>query len=89
MCLLHWLKKTLRMLREPWESVKVVLTENLISPVGRSPGCSVFSASCRNSGYLQFDESKYRDNRAFSLVLKRLLVSNTQLLCTFIVFVIT
>ena len=34
------------------------------------------------------DESKCRDNRAFSLVLKRLLVSNTQLLCAFIVFVI-
>ena len=78
------------MLREPWESEKVILTGNLVSPVGRSLGCSVFSASCRNSGYLQLvNESKCRDNCAFSLVLKRLLVSNTQLLCTFIVFVIT
>ena len=41
------------MLREPWESEKVVLTANLVSLVGRSPGCSVFSASRRNSGYLQ------------------------------------
>ena len=32
---------------------KVVITGNLVSPVGQSPGCSVFSASCRNSGYLQ------------------------------------
>ena len=78
------------MLWEPWESEKVVLTGNLVSPVGQSPGCSVFSASRRNSGYLQLvNESKCRDNRAFSLVLKRLLVSNTQLLCAFIVFVIT
>ena len=41
------------MLREPWELEKVVLTGNLVSPVGRSPGCSVFSASRRNSSYLQ------------------------------------
>ena len=41
------------MLWEPWESEKVVLTGNLISPVGRSQGCSVFLASRRNSGYLQ------------------------------------
>ena len=34
------------------------------------------------------DESKCRNNCAFSLVLKRLLVSNTELLCAFIVFVI-
>ena len=41
------------MLREPWESEKVILTGNLISPVGQSPDCSVFSVSHRNSGYLQ------------------------------------
>ena len=41
------------MLREPWESEKAVLTGNLVSPVGRSLGCSVFSASCWNSSYLQ------------------------------------
>ena len=41
------------MLREPWESEKVVLTGNLVSPVGQSLGCSVFLASHRNSGYLQ------------------------------------
>ena len=75
------------MLWEPFE-LKKVLTENLVSPVGRSLGCSVFSASRRNSGNFSIDDSKCRDNRAFSLVLKRLLVSNTQLLCAFIVFVI-
>ena len=41
------------MLREPWESEKVVLTGNLVNLVGQSPGCSVFSASHWNSGYLQ------------------------------------
>ena len=41
------------MLREPWELEKVVLTGNLVSLVARSPGCSVFLASRRNSGYLQ------------------------------------
>ena len=86
---LRQLKGTPRMLWEPWESEKVVLTGNLASPVGRSPGYSVFSASHRNSSILQFGESKCRDNSASPLVLKRLLVSNTQLLCAFIVFVIT
>ena len=41
------------MLQEPWKSEKVVLTGNLVSPVGRSPGGSVFSASRRNSSCLQ------------------------------------
>ena len=41
------------MLQEPWESEKVILTGNLVSPVGQSPGCSVSSASHRNSSYLQ------------------------------------
>ena len=77
------------MLREPWESEKVVLTGNLVSPVGWSPGCSVFLASRRNSGYLQLLNLKCRETIVHSLVLKRLLVSNMQLLCTFIVFVIT
>ena len=50
---LRWLKRTPRMLQEPRELEKVVLTGNLVSPVGRSPGCSVFTASHQNSGYLQ------------------------------------
>ena len=50
------LKGTPRMLREPWESEKVILTGNLASPVGQS-GCSVFLGSCPNSGILQFGES--------------------------------
>ena len=41
------------MLQEPWELEKVILTGNLVSPVGQSLGCSVFSASRWNSGYLQ------------------------------------
>ena len=77
------------MLREPCKLEKAVLTGNLVSPVGRSPGCSVFSALRWNSGCLLIDESKYRDNRAFSLVLKRLLVATTLLLLAFIVFVVT
>ena len=32
---------------------KVVLARNLASPVDQSSGCSVFSASCRNSCILQ------------------------------------
>ena len=78
------------MLREPWESEKVVLTGNLVSPVGQSLGCSVFLASCQNSGYLQLvNLSAERQSCIPSGVEKGLLVSNTQLLCTFIVFVIT
>ena len=41
------------MLWEPWELEKVVLIGNLVSLVGQSLGCSVFSASRWNSGYLQ------------------------------------
>ena len=78
------------MLQGPCRSEKVVLTGNLVSPVARSPGCCVFSALSRNSGRLLIDESKCGEgNHTFSLVLKRLLVANTQLLCAFIVFVVT
>ena len=78
------------MLRETCRSEKVVLTGNLVSPVAQSPGCCVFSALSRNSGHLLIDESQvWRGNHTFSQALKRLLVANTQLLCTFIVFVVT
>ena len=78
------------MLWEPCRSEKVVLTGNLVSPVARSPGCCVFLALSRNSGRLLIDESEvWRGNHTFSQVLKRLLVANTQLLCAFIVFVVT
>ena len=78
------------MLREPCRSEKVVLTGNLVSPVARSLGCCVFSALSWNSGRLLTYESQvWRGNHTFSQVLKKLLVANTQLLCAFIVFVVT
>ena len=59
------------MLREPWESEKVVLTGNLISPAGQSPGCFVFSASRQNSGILQLvNPSAERQSRVPSGVEK-------------------
>ena len=77
------------MLQEPWESEKVVLTGNLISPVGRSTRLFCLFGITPEFRLSSLGEFKCRDNRAFSLVLKKLLVSNTQLLCAFIVFVIT
>ena len=55
------------MLREPCKSEKVVLTGNLISPVGQSLGCSVFLALRQNSGCLLIDESKYGETIVHSL----------------------
>ena len=59
----------------------------------RKSGRSVTGLFCLFGITLEFrlssiGEFQCRDNCAFSLVLKKLLVSNTQLLCTFIVFVI-
>ena len=69
---------------------KVVLTGNLVSPVARSPGCCVFSALSRNSGRLLIDESKCGEAIIHSLwCWKGYWLANTQLLCAFIVFVVT